>query len=195
VSLIIAVTFVFFIWPGTFINVAMVVRALFAWSFDGLVPYKWSEVNERTHSPILAIVIMSVLTLATTIWTALSATFFTVWGVAILFAYLPILFVGISAITLPFRRKEFYNSSILGKSNAGKAWLVIGGILAILEVALIVFLGFKFSAPLGWKSWWMVLLAVSGAFAFGYGIYYLAKAIRKKRGIDLALVYKQIPPE
>ena len=195
VSAIIAFTFFFFLFPGTFINVAMAVRALFAWSFDGLMPYKLSEVNEKTHSPIIAIVVISVLTLGATIWTALSATFFTVWGVAILFAYLPILFVGISAILLPFRRKEFYDSSLLGKSAAGKVWLIIGGIWAILEVALIMFLGFRFSSPLGWTSWWMILLAVVALFVFGFGFYYIARAVRKGQGRDLGLVYKQIPPE
>jgi amino acid transporter len=195
VSAIIAFTFVFFIWPGVFINVAMAVRGLFAWSFDGLMPYKLSAVNEKTHSPIIAIVIISVLTLGATIWTALSATFFTVWGIAILFAYLPILFVGIAAIALPFRRKEFYAASLLGKSNAGKTWLIIGGVWAILEVALIMFLGFRFSSQLGWTSWWMILLAVAGLFVFGYGFYYIAKAVRKGQGRDLSLVYKQIPPE
>lgn len=195
VSAIIAFTFFFFLFPGTFINVAMAVRALFAWSFDGLVPYKLSEVNEKTHSPIIAIIIISVLTLGATIWTALSPTFFTVWGVAILFAYLPILFVGIAAILLPFRRKEFYNASLLGKSGAGKVWLIIGGVWAILEVALILYLGFRFSAQLGWTRWWMVLLAVAILFVFGFAFYYIAKAIRKGQGRDLSLVYKQIPPE
>jgi len=195
VSAIIAFSFFFFIFPGTFINVAMAVRALFAWSFDGLAPLKLSEVNEKTHSPIIAIVIISVLTLGATIWTALSATFFTVWGVAILFAYLPILFVGIAAIVLPFRRKEFYDASLLGKSSAGKVWLIIGGVWAILEVALILFLGFRFSSQLGWTSWWMILLAVVALFVFGYGYYYIAKAIRKRQGRDLSLVFKQIPPE
>jgi amino acid transporter len=159
------------------------------------MPYKLSAVNEKTHSPIIAIVIISVLTLGATIWTALSATFFTVWGIAILFAYLPILFVGIAAIALPFRRKEFYAASLLGKSNAGKTWLIIGGVWAILEVALIMFLGFRFSSQLGWTSWWMILLAVAGLFVFGYGFYYIAKAVRKGQGRDLSLVYKQIPPE
>jgi amino acid transporter len=195
VSAIIAFSFFFFIFPGVFINVAMAVRALFAWSFDGLAPLKLSEVNERTHSPIIAIIVISVLTLGALIWTALSATFFTVWGVAILFAYRPILFVGIAAIALPFRRKEFYNASLLGKTSAGKVWLIIGGVWAILEVAVILFLGFRFSAQLGWTSWWLILIAVGGLLVFGFGFYYIAKAIRKTQGRDLSLVYKQIPPE
>ncbi|MCL5985593.1 MAG: amino acid permease [Actinobacteria bacterium] len=195
VSFIIAFTFVFLIWPGVFINVAMVIRALFAWSFDGLVPYKWSEVNERTHAPVIAIVIMSALGVLGLVWTALSATFFTVWGTAILFAYLPILFVGIAAIALPFRRKEFYNNSPLGKSNAGKFWLIIGGILSIAEVIFILFLGFRFSAELGWKAWWVLLLAIILAFVIAFVVYYVMKSVRAKQGKDLTLVYKQIPPE
>ena len=36
-------------------NTFMPIRTLFAWSFDRLLPERLSDVNERTHSPVLAI--------------------------------------------------------------------------------------------------------------------------------------------
>jgi len=44
-----------------FIQLVQPVKALFAWSFDRLLPARVSSVNERTHSPLNAIVICGAL--------------------------------------------------------------------------------------------------------------------------------------
>ena len=46
----------------------MPIRSFFAWSFDRLMPEKLSEVDERFHSPVPAILLANVIIAALLIW-------------------------------------------------------------------------------------------------------------------------------
>src|SRR5215471_16242083 len=71
-SLLIAISFLFWNLPAMFPNTFMPVRAIFAWAFDRILPSKLSEVNERTHAPVPAIITASVIVLIILIWSVLS---------------------------------------------------------------------------------------------------------------------------
>ncbi len=34
-----------------------------------------------------------------------------------------------------------------------------------------------------------------GMFPFGFALYYVSAAIRRRQGVDVALAFKEIPPE
>src|SRR5207253_6517672 len=56
----------FLLWsmPAMVCNTFMPIRTVFAWSFDRLLPERFSQVNERTHSPVPAILlVMGLVTL------------------------------------------------------------------------------------------------------------------------------------
>jgi len=68
-------SFLFWSLPAMVGNTYMPIRSWFAWSFDRLLPEKLSEVNERTHSPVWAILFEMVLVTVMLIWSIISTTF------------------------------------------------------------------------------------------------------------------------
>ena len=66
-------SFLFWSLPAMVGNVYQPVRAVFAWSFDRLLPAKLADVNPRTHSPVPAILTVMGLVTAMLIW-SVSAT-------------------------------------------------------------------------------------------------------------------------
>src|SRR5205814_1932386 len=72
--------------PGLYINTAMCQRALLTWSFDGLTPKRAGDVNGRTHTPIVAILVTFVIAVPAAAWVAYSSNFFKIFAVMQLFA-------------------------------------------------------------------------------------------------------------
>jgi len=71
---LIVFTFVFNIWSGLWQLVAATSRPLFAYSFDGLLPRRLAAVNERTHTPILAIAFLFVCCIGVHAWASFKAS-------------------------------------------------------------------------------------------------------------------------
>ena len=80
-AVLIAISFLFWNLPAMFPNTFMPVRTIFAWSFDRILPGKLSEVNERTHAPIPAIITASIIVLAILVWSVLTTSFFTLLSI------------------------------------------------------------------------------------------------------------------
>ncbi len=92
-------------------NAAQPTRALFAWSFDGLLPSKVAEVNERTGVPIAAITITFIGIVVATVWAVWSSSFNTVLATTTLMLIVPMMFVGLSATLLPFTKPDLWQAS------------------------------------------------------------------------------------
>src|SRR5229473_869379 len=101
-ALLIAVSFLFWNLPAMFPNTFMPVRTIFAWAFDRILPSKLSEVSERTHAPIPAIIVASIIVLGILIWSVLSISFFTLLSLGVLAGVVTILAVSVAAIAFPF---------------------------------------------------------------------------------------------
>src|SRR5260370_18519862 len=110
-ALLIALSFLFWNLPAMFPNTFMPVRTIFAWAFDRILPSKLSEVSERTHAPIPAIIVASIIVLGILIWSVLSISFFTLLSLGVLAGVVTILAVSVAAIAFPFRRPELYRNS------------------------------------------------------------------------------------
>src|SRR3989475_787822 len=102
-ALLIAVSFIFWNLPAMFPNTFMPVRTIFAWSFDRILPSRLSDVSERTHAPIPAIIVASIIVVAILAWSVLSSSFFTLLSMGVLAGVITILCVSVSAIAFPFR--------------------------------------------------------------------------------------------
>ena len=76
-AVIILGSFLFWSLPAMVGNTFMPIRSVFAWAFDRLLPEKLAEVNERTHSPVPAILLVMTLVTAMLAWSVLSTDFFT----------------------------------------------------------------------------------------------------------------------
>ena len=119
--------------PATFL---IATRNIFAWSFDRLVPQRLSDVNERTHSPVVANVVVLIVTL---IYLALivfaGGDFLDLLFTAGLAELLTFMVVAIAGIAFPSMRRALYDASPIKRSIAGIPTLTIVGILALIVYA------------------------------------------------------------
>src|SRR5262249_21832040 len=111
ITVIILGCFLFWALPSMIANTFMPIRSFFAWSFDRLMPEKLADVNERTHSPVFAIIVVNVIIAALTIWSVYSNVFQLVLGLIVLAGCLGVVIVACAAIALPIRRPDLYRAS------------------------------------------------------------------------------------
>lgn len=178
-------------------------RVLFAMAFDRILPEKIASVNDKYHSPHLAVLIIGVFTtiFATMIW-------FAGWASAYLNTSLaePIAYIipGLAALLFPIVKKDLYKSTVkslpgwLGAEIAGVPVVSLGGLAVVLiwgfavysllfPVTSYTYLGA--SAPLAIGL--TIVLVVFGLVLFEVSRLYH----KKKDGIDIILASKEIPPE
>lgn len=185
----------FVLWPlGTIIFVYTIAsRSIMAWSFDRILPDKMSQVN-RFRTPayaILACLILSEISLYLYTYNVYFATFVaaSVVGIAGVYGL-----TCVAGIIFPWHRKELYKGSP-ADINVGKVPLiVIGGLGGAIFMAIMLYgtLTNQFAGV-----WIYNPTAVLTSLIFiilGYPIFYISKVIRKRQGIDLGQVYREIPP-
>lgn len=193
-AVLIAISFLFWNLPAMFPNTFMPIRTIFAWSFDRILPSKLSEVNERTHTPVPAIITASVIVLAILAWSVLSTSFFTLLSMGVLAGAVTILSVSVAALAFPFRRPELYRNSPANISIAG---IPVLSIVAVLSMAVIIGLAYiVLTYPqLGIAAPWQGLLFMLALIVIGLVIYGIARVVRANQGIQLDLIYQELPPE
>jgi amino acid transporter len=179
-------------------NTFMPIRSVFAWSFDRVLPERLSNVNERFHSPVAAILLVMALVTLMLAWSVTATTFQTLLALGVLAGVVCVVIVGVAAFAFPIRRPELYGSS---PANIKLLGIPVLQIVAPLAIAVVLFLT--------WEAWHYPALALSGntgnrweipAFmagivVVGLLIYYIARAVRRSQGIDLDLVYRELPPD
>src|SRR6185436_14688958 len=197
-AVIILGSFLFWSLPAMVGNTFMPIRSVFAWSFDRLLPEKLAEVNERTHSPVPAILLVMTLVTAMLAWSVLSTDFFTWLALGVEAGVVCVVIVGIAAIMFPSRRPDLYQASPANVSVGGIPVLYIVAPLAILVMLFLVWLTVTYPAlalagnP---DNLWQIPAFMGMIVVIGLVLYYVAKAVRSSQGIDVDLVYKELPPE
>src|SRR5262249_50087213 len=188
--------------PGLYINMAMCQRAVLTWAFDGLLPKRAGEVDRRTHTPVFAITVSTLVAIVAAAWVSYSTNFFRVFAIMQLYAYVPIVLVGIAAVLMPRRRPDLFKGSAADWNIGGIPVLQAAGAMCALVGAFAIWLVLHFHTNLGltndpggfpyYTFTWLSPLIV---FAIAIAWYYLARGVRKSEGIDLDLAYRQIPPD
>jgi len=192
-ALLIAISFLFWNLPAMFPNTFMPVRTIFAWSFDRILPSKLSEVSERTHAPIPAIIMASIIVLGILIWSVLSISFFTLLSLGVLAGVVTILAVSVAAIVFPFRRPELYRNSPANVSVAGIPVLPVVAVLSIVVMVALAYVVLSYS-QLGIIAW-QGFAFMGSLVVLGLLIFFIARAVRSTQGINLDLIYRELPPE
>ena len=190
-------SFLFWSLPAMVGNVYQPVRAVFAWSFDRLLPEKLANVNPRTHSPVPAILTVMGLVTAMLIWSVSATTFATWLALGVLAGVVCIVIVALAAFTFPSRRKDLYNNSPANQKFLGIPVLRIVSPLSALVMVFLVWAVLKYPAlAIGTPehAWWVPAF-IGGIVVVGLVLYYVPKVVRKSQGIDIDLVYKELPPE
>jgi len=168
-------------------------RCMFSWAFNRVMPEALARVDKR-GSPWVSLIVSGILgQIFLTLFaytTLLNLVNYTIiWAIMFFIG-------GLSAITLPYKRKDLFDASpgIVKKRIAGAPVLVISGIMnAVLFGFIIIFsiINPAFSGPSGPSAYTLV----ATIFVSGIVVYLVSKAIRKRQGIDLELVWKEVPPE
>jgi APA family basic amino acid/polyamine antiporter len=170
-------------------------RIFFAWAFDRIAPLALADVNERFHAPIKSIIFTFVLAeIFALMWVfipiglqMLNVTLLLVIAFAIM---------GLSAAVFPYRRKAMYEASpdIVKLEVGGIPVVSICGVITfvfMLVAFVYSYLTPSFSGPTSPTA----LTATGGLFIGGLVIFYAVKAFRSRMGIDMSVLFKEIPPE
>jgi amino acid transporter len=193
-SLVVAflITFGFIFWsyawlPGQIINGS---RNILAYAMDGLFPAWFQRVHPKLHTPTNALATMgamSILALAVYVFTPYFATLVGIFGFILSFTM-----VSIAAILLPRRLPDVFETSTVNQRVGGVPVISIIGILSVVSCVIMAWA--YISDPLAGLTPTMILFNV-GTFVSGLVIYYVAKAVRARRGVDVSLSYKELPAE
>jgi amino acid transporter len=196
-TVIIVGSFLFWSLPAMVGNTFMPIRTVFAWAFDRLLPEKFSEVNERTHSPVPAILLVMGIVTAMLAWSVWSTDFNTWLALGVLAGVVCVVIVSVAAFTFPERRPDLYRAS---PANITVGGVPVLKIVAPLSAIVMLFLTYCVLAypPLALGSsdnaWWVPAF-IGMIIIVGLVVYYGAKFIRRGQGIDIDLVYRELPPE
>jgi amino acid transporter len=196
-ALVAILSFAFLGWflPACFTQAAMVQRAIMTWSFDGLLPKQFAKVDDRTHTPGVAILTTAIISIPLAIWIAYSDNFFQYFAIAAVSAYPSLVLIGITATLIKRRRPDLYKGSSAEWRLGGIDVLPVVGVLCSLVGAAAIFLLFYFHTNVGLKYTTETAIYLAAMFVVGAAWWFGVRAYRRRRGVDIALAYKTIPPE
>jgi basic amino acid/polyamine antiporter, APA family len=181
-------------------------RVIFAAAFDRLLPESVAKLDERTGTPVNALLLMVIPSiLVAYLFSYNIADFQTLTLCATLVIAVTFLGTTISAIVLPYTKPDLYKSSPIAKYNVfgvpliTVAGVIFGGFLVfllyqwLLDPNALYGIGYSINED-GYKNGtslvFMLVLYVSAA-----AIYFGFKSYRKSKGIDLSKVQAEIPVE
>jgi len=180
------------LWILELVKYFIITRTFFAWSFDRLIPRFVADVNPKFFTPMKAIAIAGILTVvaaAADVYTPYFAYYLNtyslscvVWAVG-----------GIAALIFPYVRKEVYSTSPI-KYEIGKIPAI--SILGAVQIPLMLYIAYDgltnpILAPVSTPAYALSIIF----FVSGIAAYVIARAYRKSKGLDISLIFKEVPPE
>ncbi len=175
----------------SWLSLVFISRLFLAWSFDKVIPQWFSRVSDRFHTPVNAIIVGAALALI-----PMYLQYFTSFisaQVNAIFLYSVVWFLAaVSAMLLPFRRRDVYESAT-GKGPRGIPAISILGAVA---AALFAYLGYNSIENPAVGPFQQSAQIVAGVvILLPVLIYAISFRYHKSRGVDLRLVHSEIPPE
>ncbi len=184
-------------------------RIVLAWSLDRQIPEWFSAVNERTNAPlrviILAVLIGGVFYLLTFVqlpWANLSLASTTFFG--ILLAGLTWIMPGINAVLIPFRRPDLYQLTNNTGKFLGLPRLVWIGIVWLIFIVPVYAAAFGYPVYQGLQQSGASYLALTNISGVGWAlifvvvgiiVYFVMRAVNASRGINVKMIFQELPPD
>jgi amino acid transporter len=172
------------------------VRIIFAWSFDGVIPTKFSEISGRRGIPYYALALVGVVSTIYVILAVYAANVLTFLAYATSGIFLTIAFVGIAGVVFPYRYKQMFAAT---PANVQRriAGVPVVALLGVATFITGVFVAVTAASPIATGSTLnpYYLLGLALVFISGLVIYTISSALNKQKGVDLSLRFKEIPPE
>jgi amino acid transporter len=168
-------------------------RIILAWSFDGVIPYAFSNVDNRFHTPIMASILVLI---GATIFMVLS-----VYGLAAAFysgmgGVTTVYIIDMVAAALfPFTAKNLFKQApefVRKKIGPLPVVTILGG---IGFVAITAAMYLMLTIPAAGSLLALFTVMILALYGVGVVIYYASRAYRKRKGMNLDFAYKEIPPE
>ncbi len=188
-------------------------RIVLAWALDRQVPEWFSIVNERTNAPlrviILAVLIGGVFYVLTFIsqWfpsininlSLAQTTFF-----GILLAGLTWIMPGLNAILIPYRRPDLFQLTNNTRRFLGLPRLVWCGIIWLIFIVPVYVGAFGYPIYQGLLASGTSYLSLSNSAGVGWAlifllvgiiIYFVMRAVNTNRGINVKMIFQELPPD
>jgi APA family basic amino acid/polyamine antiporter len=169
-------------------------RLMFAWAFDQVIPASLSSVSKRFGSPYKVTLIVSAI--------GIICVFLAYYTELLAFsAYQPLMYAivawfgGLSALLFPFKKKDVFSTAPpLARSKIGPIPVVsLFGLLVVITQPIImvatvqpVMTGMPISIE------YLIFIAILVIIAAVYFI--ISYLYNKRRGIDLSLAFREVPP-
>jgi len=168
-------------------------RLILAWSFDGVIPYAFSNVSDRFHTPVMASILVAIGAAVFMVLSVfgLAAAFYTgMAGVTTIY-----LIDMIAAALFPFTAKRIFDQApgFVRKKLGPLPVVSLLGAVGFVVILVVFYLMATMPAAGGLLIIFTVLIIV--LYLFGGLIYYISRWYRKRHGLNLDLAYKEIPPE
>lgn len=184
-------------WSGTVFLSST--RVIFAAAFDRLLPEKVAEVNERTGTPVNALLLMVVPSIFIAyMFNYNVANFQSLTLASTLVIAVTFLGTTVAAIVLPYRKPDLYNASpiakyrVLGLPLITVAGLIFGGFLVFLLYQWILDPNGLYGIGISNTSSIIYMLSM---YVLAAVIYFGFKSYRRRGGIDMDKVQAEIPVE
>lgn len=162
-------------------------RYLLAQSFDRFLPSRLSYVSPKLGSPIIAHVADLVIAVGLIGLAAyFSSSFFALFG-AIIASMVYFVFIGLAAAVYAFRKEKGRSRAILGTFG-----ILSAGVFSFISYQYLTSPTFSIFTVLSpWlNESYLVITLIAGAL-----IYLSSRWYHLKRGMDISLNYKELPPE
>jgi len=192
VILILVLSLWFFGWVGTLFLSST--RVIFAAAFDRVLPDRAAEVSEKRKVPMYSLILMLLPAVGLGAVYAYSATFRTYTLDATLVIAVTYLFSAIAVVVLPWRKPELWAASPASRMKiAGVQVVPLAGWVTI------AFLVFDLVEWLTNSNYFVnnkdSLYYMGGMYVLAIVVYVVARLVRRRQGIDLGLINKEIPVE
>jgi amino acid transporter len=192
VILILVMSLWFFGWVGTLFLSST--RVIFAAAFDRVLPDRAAEVSEKRKVPLYSLILMLLPAVGLSAIYAYSTTFRTYTLDATLVIAVTYLFSAIAVVLLPFVKKDLWRAS-----PASKVKLFGVPIVPVSGAITILLLGFCLIAWLVNDNYFVnnpsSLIFMGAMYVLAIVLYVVARVVRRRQGIDLGLINKEIPVE
>jgi amino acid transporter len=192
VVLILLLSLWFFGWVGTLFLSST--RVIFAAAFDRVLPDRAAEVSEKRKVPFYSLVLMLLPAVALAAIYSYSTTFRTYTLDATLVIAVTYLFSAIAVVILPWRKPDLWRASPASRIKVlGVPIVPVSG---LITVGLLVFCLYEWlSNGLYFVNNKSSLIYMGAMYVLAIVLYVVARLIRRRQGIDLGLINKEIPVE
>ena len=169
-------------------------RCIFAWSFDRLLPTRLAHVSDRWKTPTYvlgALFIMCLIFLYAAIYVNLWAYIAAVG----LWTLINLMIICVAGIVFPYLRKDMYEQMPLKQKIGGiplLSLISLTGLIIAVVTTTSYFTNPPFAATLGVSP--VTIGSSIIVYALPITIFFVARAYWKRKGIDLEMAFRQIPP-